>query len=218
MSTEPEIPADIEALFLEAVVAFDNDRAAWRCPACEARAPDADEPHAEGCAFAAWFPGYYRRSVGVSACKADNHRTEYETRTLTLVLQAVLPVGNRAAPVFAVALQEYAADVLRGEGGVGQFERHITANKVRIEAIASIAPDPREVRREGLAPTDAIAAAVQRLETAREMADYLAGGESTGQVADLAGMTPEQAATDVRELLDEVIQALPESRPPDSKL
>ena len=135
---------------------------------------------------------------------------EAHTRTLTLVVQAVsigdAPFSRRAG----IGLLEYALDVLIGTGGNGQFERHITANGCRIEAIASIAPIPGEEAREGLAATDATGALRDRLETALGILDYLPGQEMAGEITSALGYTPEVAAQELREKIREALDALPE--------
>lgn len=193
------------------------------CPGCGALWGEFHEPECTN-HQSPWPTAPARVDAYVDAVVTEMSRNERDksvtpqTVGLTLVLQRVVTQPEVSSYEFAHALIEYAHDCLRDEGGRGQFERHITANRTRIEAIASIAPEPAAVAREGLATVDSLDAVRQRLETAREMADYLPGGESIGQTADLAGYGPAQAATEIRSQLDEAIQALPESRVPDSKL
>lgn len=131
-----------------------------------------------------------------------------ETRTLTLVVQRVGEAGEPVAREMALALLEYAVDCLNGTGGNGQFERHITANGCRIEAIASVPPAPGAARREGLAGVDAADALRDRLQTALEMTAYLPGGEYAGEVAAAIGYDPETAARELREKIGEALEAL----------
>lgn len=131
------------------------------------------------------------------------------TRSLTLVVQRVCLGDEVFSRAVAFALIEYALDCLNGTGGNGQFERHVTANRCRIEAIASIYPEPGEEAREGIAADDGVGALRDRLEQARLMADFLAGGEGSGEVTTALGYSPEEAASELREKLDEALEALP---------
>ena len=131
------------------------------------------------------------------------------TRTLTLVLQAQMFGDDHFSRRAALALLEYALDCLNGTGGNGQFERHVTSNNCRIEAIASIAPIPGEEGREGLAPTDGVGALRARLQTALGIVDYLPGQEGAGEITSALGYTPELAAQELREKLEEALEALP---------
>ena len=131
------------------------------------------------------------------------------TRTLTLVLQAVVIGDDRFDKRSGIALLEYALDVLLGTGGNGQFERHVTANNCRIEAIASIAPIPGDEAREGLSAIDGAGALRARLETALGLIDYLPGQDGAGEITSALGYTPEIAAQDLREKIQEALDALP---------
>lgn len=86
----------------------------------------------------------------------------------------------------------------------------MTANRCRIEAIASIAPVPGDEAREGLAASDALGALRDRLELALEMANYLPGGDGAGEMTTALGYSPEKAAAELREKLTEALEALPE--------
>jgi hypothetical protein len=130
------------------------------------------------------------------------------TRTVTLVVQRVCKPDEAINGHLALALLEYVADVLNGNGGRGQFERHVTANRCRIEAIASVAPVPGGEAQEGLAATDGAGALRARLEDALEMLEYLPGGENAGEVATALGYTPETASAEIRAKLTEALEAL----------
>lgn len=132
------------------------------------------------------------------------------TRSVTLVIQRVCDGDEAFTPHVAFALLEYAADCLIGTGGRGQFERHVTANRCRIEAIASIAPIPGEEAHEGMAATDAVGALRDRLDTALGLADFLAGGDMAGEMTTALGYSPEAAAADLRAKLTEALEALPQ--------
>lgn len=130
------------------------------------------------------------------------------TRAVTLVVQRVCGAGDQFQREVALALLEYAADVLCGTGGNGQFERHVTANRCRIEAIGSIAPEPGAEAREGLAPIDGAGALRVRLQDAIDMLEFLPGGENAGEVATALGYSPEVASAEVRAKLTEALEAL----------
>lgn len=134
------------------------------------------------------------------------------TRSLTLVLQAVMFGDDEFSKRSALALLEYALDVLLGTGGNGQFERHVTANGCRIEAIASIAPIPGDEAREGLVAIDAAGALRDRLQTALGIVDFLQGQDGAGAITSALGYTPEDAAQDLREKIQEALDALPVER------
>lgn len=134
--------------------------------------------------------------------------SELHTRTLTLVVQRVCDGDEIFNRQVAFALLEYAADVLNGEGGNGQFERHVTLNRCRIEAIASVAPIPGDEAREGLVSGTGTAALRDRLQTAIGISDYLIGADKAGEVATHLGYTPEDAARDLKAKLTEALEAL----------
>ena len=134
---------------------------------------------------------------------------DVHTRSLTVVVQAIMFGDDNFSRRAGLALLEYALDVLLGTGGNGQFERHVTANDCRIEAIASIAPIPGDEAREGLAPTDGVGALRERLLTALGIVDFLPGQEGTGEITSALGYTPEVAAQEIREKLQEALDALP---------
>lgn len=134
---------------------------------------------------------------------------DVHTRTLTLVVQAVVFGDDGFSHRAGLALLEYALDTLNGTGGNGQFERHITANGCRIEAIASIAPIPGEEAREGLAASDATGALRDRLNTAMGIIDFLPGQADSGEITSALGYTPEVAAQELREKIQEALDALP---------
>lgn len=133
---------------------------------------------------------------------------QHHTRTLTLVVQAVVAGDAPVAKRMAVALLDYALDVINGTGGNSQFERHVTANDCRIECIASIAPVPGDEAREYLTPGTGEAALRDRLVLARQMVDYLPGGESCNELSAALGYTPEKAASELRDKLDEALEGL----------
>lgn len=134
---------------------------------------------------------------------------ELETRTLTLVIQRVAPVDEPFTKAVALALLEYAADCLNGTGGNGQFERHVTANRCRIEAIASVPAILGQEAKEGLVGTaDASDALRDRLDVALEIANYLPGGEHEGDIASAMGYDPKTAADELRQKLQEARDAL----------
>lgn len=135
----------------------------------------------------------------------------YQTHTLTLVVQRV-STGSREASrhQMAAALIEYACDLARWTAGNGVFERHQN-HGCRIEAIASLPPVPGGEAREDVVAADGIGALRARIADARELAEFLAGGENDNEVAAALGYTQEQAAKAIREKLDETIAALPES-------
>ena len=131
---------------------------------------------------------------------------ELHTRSVTLVIQRVCADGEQFSQHVALALLEYAADCLNGTGGNGQFERHVTANRCRIEAVASIAPVRGEEAREGLTTPDS--ALRDRLQLALEMTDFLPGGSAATDVASAIGYSPEVAAAEIRAKLMEALEAL----------
>lgn len=135
---------------------------------------------------------------------------DVHTRSLTIVLQAVMFGDDHFSKRAAIALLEYSLDCLLGMGGNGQFERHITANNCRIEAIASIAPIPGDEAREGLSAVDGAGALRARLETALGIVDFLPGQDSAGEITSALGYTPEVAAQELREKIKEALDALPE--------
>jgi hypothetical protein len=130
------------------------------------------------------------------------------TRTLTLVVQAVMVGEEQFTRRVGLALLEYALDCLNGTGGNGQFERHVTANDCRIEAIASIAPVPGDEAREGLATGIGDGALVDRLQLALAMTDYLPGGAKAGDLATAMGYSPETARAEIRAKVIEQLEAL----------
>lgn len=132
----------------------------------------------------------------------------HQTRTLTLVVQAVVGNDEPVAKRMGVALLDYAIDTINGTGGNSQFERHVTANGCRIEAIASIAPIPGDEAREYLTPGTGEQALRDRIETALHMLEYLPGGDSCNELAAAMGYTPEKAAAELREKLTEALEAL----------
>lgn len=131
---------------------------------------------------------------------------DLHTRSVTLVVQRVCSGDEPFTREVALALLEYAADCLNGTGGNGQFERHVTANRCRIEAIASIAPVPGDEAREGLATPDA--ALADRLQLALSMCDYLPGQPNSGEVTSALGYSPETAAAELRAKLTEALEGL----------
>jgi hypothetical protein len=133
---------------------------------------------------------------------------EVHTRTLTLVIQAVVRGDESFNKRIGIALLDYALATINGTGGNSQFERHVTANNCRIEAIASIAPIPGDEAREGLVSGDATQALRDRLEVALEMTRYLPGGDATGEITSALGYSPEKAASELRDQITEALEAL----------
>lgn len=133
---------------------------------------------------------------------------DLHTRSLTLVIQRVCRGDENFSNQVAFALLEYAADSVLGEAGNGQFERHVTRNRCRIEAIASIAPIPGDEAREGLVAADADGALRDRLLVALDMVEFLIGGEKAGSIATHLGYAPEEAAREVKKQLTEAYEAL----------
>ena len=136
---------------------------------------------------------------------------QYQTHTLTLVVQRVSS-GSREScrHQMAAALIEYACDLARWNAGNGVFERHHN-HGCRIEAIGSLPPVAGAEAREDVVAADGIGALRARIADARELAEFLSGGENDNEVAAALGYTREQAAAAIREKLDETMAALPES-------
>jgi len=133
---------------------------------------------------------------------------QYQTKVLTLVIQRVVPIDGSARSAIAAALHEYASDLEAGTAGNGVFERHVNAG-CRIEAIASVPPCEGSEAREDVVAADGIGALTERIQHARELAGFLAGGESDNEIGAALGYTREQAADALRDKLDETLAALP---------
>jgi len=136
------------------------------------------------------------------------HVNKFVTRTLTIVVQKVVNEGEAARPAMAAALREYADDLDKGHAGNGVFERHVNAG-CRIEAIASIPAFEGSEAREDVVDHTALGALVERVQHARDLAGFLAGGESDNEIGAALGYTREQAADALRSKLDETLAALP---------
>ena len=135
------------------------------------------------------------------------------TRTLTLVVQQVVHGQAPFMKNAALALVEYALDIIRGTGGNGQYERHLSANKVRIEAIGSIFPSAGAEAVDGLAPVAGTDALRARLQNVRDLTTFLKGGENATEMADYAGMSHDDARQHIVEMLDDIEQALEQDAP-----
>jgi hypothetical protein len=133
---------------------------------------------------------------------------QYETHTLTLVIQRVATRAEDVRADFAKALLEYARDLDEGTAGNGVFERHVNAG-CRIEAIKSVPPCAGAEAREDVVAADGMGALSERIHHARELAGFLAGGESDNEIGAALGYTRDQAASALRDKLDETLAALP---------
>lgn len=129
-----------------------------------------------------------------------------QTRTITIVVQHVGPtvLDEPFNDIVAAGLREYLKD---SRGGI--FERHITANQCRIEAIRSLDPSQRigiEFSA-GVAGTDGFDALSDRLSELALAAEFLPGGENWGSPVDQA--IDYDPNDDIRKRIAEIVGTIP---------
>lgn len=137
----------------------------------------------------------------------------YETRTITLVVQHVIPVDDLFIPLVVDSLLEYCLDVHKGEAGNSGYERHVTKNGGRIDVVASVHSHPDAIAQEDISGNGGDALK-ERLLKLRQIAAYLEGGSKAGLIGNFA-YPPEQRAKDIRELVDEQLAAIGVAKAPE---
>lgn len=129
----------------------------------------------------------------------------YVTKTVTIVLQCVQGQAEPLNPQITTALQEYIDDCKAGEAGGAGYERHVQKNGVRMDVIASVYPDPKEIARERDIDGDGDRALIERLQKIRSAARFLTGQSNAGVMG--AAYTPQHAATDITDWAIEALAA-----------
>lgn len=132
---------------------------------------------------------------------------EFETRSLTLVVQGVIQIDDAFTSKCADALAEYVDDCRAGRAGCSIFERHVQKNGFRIDAIASVPPIEGGAAVERVVDGDGNDALKERLLSMRRAAEFLPGGKDCNDIASFA-MPPAEAAQQVRDLIGEQLAAL----------